>query len=96
MDHIDPVGPDTGSYRVLRGGSWDGAAQYLRSACRFSFVPGSRFNFVGFRLVRSPLALGHSDPRPLAGAKSRAKPRRATLASIAAALERIEDKLSRM
>jgi formylglycine-generating enzyme required for sulfatase activity len=42
-----------GSYRVLRGGSWDGFAQYLRSAYRSSRSPGYSYNDVGFRLVRT-------------------------------------------
>jgi formylglycine-generating enzyme required for sulfatase activity len=57
----DPKGPKDGSYRVFRGGSWSGDAQYLRSACRFNARPGPRFGNVGFRLVRtlslSPITL---------------------------------------
>ncbi len=30
----DPIGPDQGSYRVLRGGSWDSHGRYVRSANR--------------------------------------------------------------
>ena len=50
----DPVGPASGSERVLRGGSW-GAGVYARScrsASRLGFSPGSRFNSMGFRLLR--------------------------------------------
>lgn len=43
-----------GSYRVLRGGSWDGGAQLLRSALRNYGGPGYRGENVGFRLVRTP------------------------------------------
>lgn len=39
--------------RVVRGGSWGSDAQYCRSAYRGSFLPDSRNDFVGFRLVRS-------------------------------------------
>lgn len=49
----DPQGPDTGSYRVLRGGSWSDGARILRSACRGDYGPGGRFGDVGFRLVRT-------------------------------------------
>ena len=49
----DPTGPSSGSYRVGRGGGWGGDAQYLRSADRFRFTPVFRFNYLGFRLVRT-------------------------------------------
>jgi formylglycine-generating enzyme required for sulfatase activity len=41
------------STRVLRGGSWDGAPQYLRSADRGRVSPGSRGSYLGFRLART-------------------------------------------
>ncbi|MBF0451420.1 MAG: formylglycine-generating enzyme family protein [Candidatus Magnetomorum sp.] len=50
----DPVGPDTGSYRVIRGGGWGSGARNCRSANRNGFSPGLGINYVGFRLV-SPL-----------------------------------------
>ena len=43
----------SGSYRFIRGGSWDGLALYLRSAFRYSGHPGEEYSFVGFRLVRT-------------------------------------------
>ncbi|MBI5631802.1 MAG: formylglycine-generating enzyme family protein [Elusimicrobia bacterium] len=49
----NPAGPSTGSSRVLRGGSWFSDAGGLRSAVRYSGVPGGRYGGVGFRLVRS-------------------------------------------
>jgi sulfatase-modifying factor enzyme 1 len=55
---VDPKGPSTGSNRVVRGGSWFYEAQYLRSAYRLFVDPGSRYDFVGFRLVRTPVSLG--------------------------------------
>ncbi|MDE0119149.1 MAG: SUMF1/EgtB/PvdO family nonheme iron enzyme, partial [Bdellovibrionales bacterium] len=42
-----------GLYPVLRGGSWDNRAQYLRSANRFSYIPDYWLNLIGFRLVRT-------------------------------------------
>jgi len=39
----DPVGPLTGSKRVMRGGSWYSDAEYCRSAVRASYVPSLRF-----------------------------------------------------
>lgn len=50
---MNPRGPDDGSHRVIRGGSWGSAARSLRSAFRDSVSPGLRYAFVGFRLVRT-------------------------------------------
>jgi formylglycine-generating enzyme required for sulfatase activity len=52
----NPAGPESGSYRVLRGGSWNNFAQYCRSAYRISNTPGRRDNDIGFRLVCSPVS----------------------------------------
>ena len=49
----DPVGPSVGTPRVVRGGSWSNSARFLRSACRLRFVPGSRSDYLGFRLLSS-------------------------------------------
>ena len=50
----DPIGPETGYKRILRGGSWAASAQNCRSARRRSYDPDKRYdggdsNF-GFRL----------------------------------------------
>jgi len=50
----NPVGAEAGSYRVLRGGSWNNSAEYCRSAYRYFDTPGSRHSYVGFRLVFVP------------------------------------------
>ena len=44
---------DTGSDRVIRGGSWGYSARVARVAFRTGSVPGSRFDFLGFRVARS-------------------------------------------
>ena len=49
----DPVGPSSGSYRVLRGGSWSSFAWSCRSAIRFWDSPVSRHINFGFRLSAS-------------------------------------------
>ena len=49
----DPVGPNTGSNRVLRGGSWGNVPAYLRCALRGNFTPDLRLSFIGFRLSRA-------------------------------------------
>ena len=52
----NPAGPapETGSGRVLRGGSWYINAEYCRSAFRSNDTPDDRINDVGFRLVFVP------------------------------------------
>ncbi len=47
----DPTGPETGSSRVLRGGSWFIGAGVCRSAGRSRGGPGFRGRDTGFRLV---------------------------------------------
>ena len=49
----DPQGPSSGSYRVLRGGSWYGGDDYDRCAFRSYYYPGGWNYYGGFRLVRS-------------------------------------------
>jgi formylglycine-generating enzyme required for sulfatase activity len=46
----DPTGPASGSNRVTRGGSWHLSGSALRSARRSSTAPGSRYDFLGFRV----------------------------------------------
>ena len=50
-DVVDPVGPDTGSWHVKRGGSWGNQAFYLRSSCRTPSFPDYSYYFLGFRTV---------------------------------------------
>ncbi len=47
----DPKGPDSGSSRVLRGGSWDYCAGGCRTAARIRYEPRFRECYNGFRLV---------------------------------------------
>ena len=49
----DPQGPAAGSMRVRRGGGWSHDAFGSRSAYRAGAVPGNRYHYLGFRLVRS-------------------------------------------
>ncbi|MGE5341986.1 MAG: formylglycine-generating enzyme family protein [Candidatus Omnitrophota bacterium] len=51
---IDPKGPVSGAFRVLRGGSWFDYALSVRSAMRGRFDPGVRNVSIGFRLSRGP------------------------------------------
>mgnify|MGYP000945666556 CR=1 FL=1 len=49
----NPVGPSSGSYRVIRGGSWYSVPQLCRVASRYYGTPDLRYNVVGFRLART-------------------------------------------
>ena len=51
---VDPAGPEEGSRRVIRGGSWRSYARHVRAAFRDGFEPGSRVDSLGFRLARGP------------------------------------------
>jgi len=44
-----PQGPDSGTYRVQRGGSWDLNVSYLRAANRGNNGPTDRSHYFGFR-----------------------------------------------
>ena len=46
----DPTGADTGSLRVLRGGSWGDYPWFCRSATRWN-IPGTRGDYFGFRVA---------------------------------------------
>jgi len=48
----DPMGAVSGSFRVLRGGSWYNSAENTRSTYRFNLDPYYRYDNFGFRLVR--------------------------------------------
>ena len=49
----DPLGPEEGTYRAVRGGSWDDIARVSRNANRYSAVPWVRGPSLGLRLARS-------------------------------------------
>ena len=49
----NPTGPTTGSYRVLRGGSWYDLVQFCRVSNHSGYSPDYRVNSIGFRLAHS-------------------------------------------
>lgn len=53
VGETDSIGPEQGSHRIYRGGSWNYPAEGCRSADRFSDVPVSRALNIGFRLALS-------------------------------------------
>ncbi len=53
----DPIGPTTGTDRVIRGGSWESSARNCRSASRSSSRPTEGADTIGFRFVISQLVV---------------------------------------
>ena len=49
----NPKGPDSGTYRVYRGGSWDGDARDCRCSGRHDYGPDYRGSYLGLRLCLS-------------------------------------------
>jgi formylglycine-generating enzyme required for sulfatase activity len=47
----NPTGPDFGSSRIVRGGSWGNADIILRSSTRCAYSPDFRYYVLGFRCV---------------------------------------------
>jgi len=50
----DPDGPETGSYRIVRGGCWNSDPIDCRSAFRYNFIPVVINSFIGIRVVLRP------------------------------------------
>ncbi len=48
----DPTGPDSGIYKIFRGGSWNQSSSSLRVSHRIAWGPTTRFNEAGFRCAR--------------------------------------------
>jgi formylglycine-generating enzyme required for sulfatase activity len=51
-DATNPTGPDTGTDRVIRGGSWHSDGKDIRSAFQDCKGPGARSGVTGFRVIR--------------------------------------------
>ncbi|MCL2180327.1 MAG: formylglycine-generating enzyme family protein [Treponema sp.] len=49
----NPSGPESGSYRVIRGGSWANGANAIRSSYRGIYIAGDGNDRIGFRLARN-------------------------------------------
>lgn len=50
---VNPIGPDSGHVRVMRGGSWVFGANDCRVACRLYRSPHDRIYRIGFRVGRT-------------------------------------------
>ncbi len=46
----DPLGPEAGAFRVVRGGAWNEYGFYQRSACRYYSLPFDSYYNIGFRV----------------------------------------------
>jgi formylglycine-generating enzyme required for sulfatase activity len=46
-----PLGPDSGTRRVVRGGSWGNPTEGVRTVARFSVIPSETLESIGFRCV---------------------------------------------
>ena len=57
----DPVGPEKGENRVLRGGSWIYYGRHVRSAYRGMIVPGNRSSYFGFRFALGQAACSRQE-----------------------------------
>lgn len=52
-DQIDPIGPESGERRVVRGSSWMGDTRFFRYGRRGNFAPEERNDVLGFRVIRA-------------------------------------------
>lgn len=57
----NPLGPTTGQFVILRGGSFEDDAFFLRSASRYWYPPTLRHHNIGFRCAANPPNAG--DPQ---------------------------------
>ncbi|MHB9027566.1 MAG: formylglycine-generating enzyme family protein [Candidatus Latescibacterota bacterium] len=55
----NPTGPETGSYRTIRGGGWSYYLTGSRSAFRYTPKPAYRYYSLGFRVVRRTSSLSY-------------------------------------
>lgn len=49
---VDPLGPEEGTDRVCRGGSWNRGIWFCRTTYRYADSPDARYNNIGFRIAR--------------------------------------------
>jgi formylglycine-generating enzyme required for sulfatase activity len=48
----NPLGPEQGQFKVLRGGSWSDLPKYLLTYGRFKLLPDTRNSYTGFRCAK--------------------------------------------
>lgn len=52
---LNPVGPESGTEKILRGCNWSFQPAYCRGAARPSVSPDTQYNYLGFRCASSVL-----------------------------------------
>ena len=52
-DQTNPIGPQSGDYRVIRGGGWSNIERQCRTACRPAHPPSSSMESISFRFARN-------------------------------------------
>ncbi len=60
----DPIGPESGTMRVMRGGAWNESAKGCRSATRGHWFPDRSLPIWGIRLVRTVHDIPNPTPTP--------------------------------
>jgi formylglycine-generating enzyme required for sulfatase activity len=50
----NPTGPASATLRVMRGGGWSNASNFVRSSLRLDTRPGNTYHDIGFRVARNP------------------------------------------
>ncbi len=54
IPETDPIGPNKGTFRIFRGGSWSIGMKDCQSGTRFAFVPDFHRDDIGFRICLTP------------------------------------------
>lgn len=69
----DPAGPETGDFRITRGGSHNTPHKFLRSANRSAAIPSDSHSQIGFRVVESSVMPRHAEDQDICGSTVRQK-----------------------
>ena len=59
----NPLGPTTGQFVILRGGSFEDEAFFLRSASRYWYPPTLKHHNLGFRCAANPQDIKGDKPQ---------------------------------
>lgn len=59
-DESDPAGPESGNYKVARGGGWNDFPKHIRSAYRSAYPADAPLYSIGLRVARSASSLNET------------------------------------